>query len=77
MSKKLAVAIAKNTGVDAGNALAFLRNVAVAHAARMHHARGQRRAVVHAHYVSWIGKVRQEKRLAYYGHSAAVHEFIN
>lgn len=77
MSKKLAAAIAKNSSVDAKYALGFLRNVAEAHAARMHHARGQRRAAVHAHYVSWLSQVRQAKRLAYYGYNAAVHEFIN
>ena len=77
MSKKLAAAISKNTNVTEVFALNFLRRAAQAHAARMHHAQGKRaRAVVRAHYDVWLRKIRQDKRLAYYGYSVFVHEYV-
>jgi MOSC domain-containing protein YiiM len=77
MSKKLAISIAKSSGVTPQFAITFLRNAAQAHAARMHHAQGKRaRAVVRAHYDVWLRKVRNENKLAYYGYNAFVHEYL-
>lgn len=65
--KKLSYAVASNTGIGAGVALAFLRAAAQSHSARMAHASPARKVEVQAHYREWLAQVRAEARLPYYG----------
>lgn len=65
--KKLSFAIASNTDVPQAVAFRFLRQAAQSHSARMGHAHPSRKSEVQAHYRTWLGQVRAELRLPYYG----------
>ena len=65
--KKLSFAVASNTDVPQAVAFKFLRQAAQSHSARMGNAHSARKAEIRAHYKSWLGQVRAEVRLPYYG----------
>ena len=65
--KKLSYAIASNIDVPQVVAFKFLRQAAQSHSARMGNAHPARKAEIRAHYQAWLGQVRAESRLPYYG----------
>ena len=65
--KKLSYAIASNIDVPQAVAFKFLRQAAQSHSARVAHASPARKAEIQAHYRAWLGQVRAERRLPYYG----------
>lgn len=65
--KNLSYAIASNTDVPQAVAFKFLRQAAQSHSARMGNAHPARKAEIRAHYRAWLGQVRDEVRLPYYG----------